>query len=67
MYNVEGFDLLTDEQKETLIRVNELHINSVTAHPEQYIPTKVWVEDNIVCVRLLNGKWFHYKADGTWY
>lgn len=68
MYDkVDGFDLLTEEQKEVLIRVNTLHINSLETHSEQYIPMKVWVDHNIVCSRLLNGQWFHYKSDGTWY
>jgi hypothetical protein len=27
---------------------------------------KAWVDNDIVCVRLSNGEWYHYYSNGTW-
>lgn len=63
-----GIENLTEEQKELMYRVNNLHTKCVgTDYKEGMEVKKVWIDEkNTVCVRLKNGDWYHYYKNGTW-
>lgn len=63
-----GIDSLNEEQKELMFRVNDLHTKCVgNDYKEGMEIVRTWINDNgTVCVRLLNGEWFHYWTNGTW-
>ena len=66
---IKGIEKLTEEQKELMLKVNELHTKCVgLEYKEGMKITEVWIDkNNTVCVRLKKGDWYHYLKDGTWY
>ena len=66
---IEGIDKLTKEQKELMFAVNNLHTKCVGSEYKTGMEiVKTWVNDKgIVCVRLLNGDWYHYASNYKWY
>lgn len=66
---VKGIDKLSSKQKNLMKRVNELHVDCVGLDYKAGMKiTEVWVDkDDIVCVRLANGEWYHYTENNTWY
>ena len=66
---IEGIDKLTKEQKELMFAVNNLHTKCVGSEYKTGMEiVKTWVNDKgIVCVRLLNGDWYHYTSNYKWY
>lgn len=64
-----GADKLSKEQRELMHRVNELHTKCVGNEYKAGMEiVKAWVNDKgIVCVKLLNGEWYHYTENGKWY
>lgn len=64
-----GADKLSKEQRELMYRVNELHTKCVGNEYKAGMEiVKAWVNDKgIVCVKLLNGEWYHYTENGKWY
>jgi hypothetical protein len=66
---IKGIEKLSEEQKDLMERVNKLHTQIVG---NDYKPgmeiIETWIdENNIVCVRLKNGEWYHYTKNGEWY
>ena len=68
-FAIEGIEKLTEEQKKLMFEVNALHTYCVGNDYKAGMQiVKVWVNDKgIVCVRLLNGDWYHYATNLTWY
>ena len=68
-FTIEGIEKLTEEQKKLMFDVNALHTNCVGNDYKAGMQiTKVWIDDNnTVCVKLLNGEWFHYTNNQKWY
>ncbi len=66
---IKGIEKLNNEQIELMNRVNERHTKMVgNDYKEDMKITQVWLdENNVVCVRLKNGNWFHYTSKGEWY
>jgi len=66
---IEGISNLTEAQKELMYQVNELHTKCVgTDYKAGMEIVKAWVNDKgIVCVKLLNGEWYHYTESRKWY
>ena len=66
---IEGADKLSKEQRELMHRVNELHTKCVGNEYKAGMEiVKAWVNDiGIVCVKLLNGVWYHYTEYHKWY
>ena len=66
---IQGIEKLTDEQRDLMQRVNKKHISAVgNDYKESFKAIETWIDkDNIVCVRLKNGEWYHYTSQGTWY
>ena len=66
---IEGIDKLTKEQKKLMFEVNALHTSCVGNEYKTGMEiVKAWVNDKgIVCVRLLNGDWYHYASNYKWY
>ena len=66
---IEGIDKLTKEQKELMFAVNNLHTKCVGNEYKTGMEiVKAWVNDKgIVCVKLLNGEWYHYTSNQKWY
>ena len=66
---IEGIDRLTEEQKQLMFTVNALQTSCVGNDYKAGMQiTKVWIDDNnTVCVKLLNGEWFHYTNNQKWY
>ncbi len=66
---IKGLDSLSNEQKELLFRVNELHTKCVGSdYKEGMQVIETWInENNILCVRLKNGQWYHYNEKSEWY
>ena len=65
---IKGLENLSEEQQEHILRVNEHHVkcNGTDRQAGMEI-TEAWVDErDTTCVRLLNGEWYHYYADGTW-
>lgn len=68
MKNVRGFNKLTPEQQELLIRINERHKAGVgTAYKEGWTPVSVKSLGRNLKVVFKNGEWLHYTPEGTWY
>lgn len=63
-----GFDELTEDQKELFINTSKKHIDWVGSdYKEDKEPVSVWInENNIVCVRLKDGKRSHYLIGESW-
>lgn len=63
-----GIENLTEEQKKLMHRVNKKHTDCVGNEYKSGMKiTKVWIDEKkILCVRLLNGEWYHYYENGTW-
>jgi len=58
---------LTAEQVTHMHKVHELHVACNGAERQKDMDiVKAWVDNDIVCVRLSNGEWYHYYSDGTW-
>ena len=68
-FTIEGIEKLTEEQKKLMFEVNALHTNCVGNDYKAGMQiTKVWIDDNnTVCVKLLNGEWYHYTSNQKWY
>ena len=68
MENVKGFDKLTKEQKQLLIRTNERH-KAVAGndYKDGWTPVSVKPLGRDLKVTFKNGKWLHYTPDGRWY
>lgn len=68
-FAIEGIEKLTEEQKKLIFEVNALHTSCVGNDYKAGMQiVKTWVNDKgIVCVRLLNGDWYHYTSDCKWY
>ena len=66
---IKGIEKLSEEQKDLMQRVNKLHTKVVGSDYKAGMKiTETWIdENNIVCVRLKNGEWYHYTKDNTWY
>lgn len=66
--DVEGFDLLTEEQCNHVKTTYNNHIKHVGLEHKKYmLLTKVWIDENsVICVRFLNDEWYHYYDNGTW-
>ena len=66
---IKGLEKLSEEQKELMGRVNKLHKSGVGLDYKKGMEIKeAWVNgNNIVCVRLKNGNWYHYTKKETWY
>ena len=66
---IKGIEKLTDEQREHMQKVNKSHVAAVgNDYKEGMQIIEAWIdENNIVCVRLKNEKWYHYTKNGTWY
>jgi hypothetical protein len=58
---------LTPEQIEHMHKVHKLHVAcNGTERQKGMDIVKAWVDNDIVCVRLSNGEWYHYYSDETW-
>ena len=68
-FAIEGIEKLTEEQKKLMFEVNALHMSGVGNDYKAGMQiVKTWVNDkDIVCVRLLNGDWYHYTGNYKWY
>ncbi len=68
MASIRGIDNLTQEQVELMERVNKVHTSCVGNDYKAGMKIiEAWIdEDNVLCVRLENGSWFHYYKDVTW-
>ncbi len=66
---IKGIEKLNNEQIELMNRVNERHTKMVgNDYKEDMKITQVWLDENdVVCVRLKYGTWFHYTSKGEWY
>ena len=66
---IKGIEKLNKEQKELMERVNKLHTKGVGLDFKKGMEIKeTWInEHNIICVRLKNGKWYHYSKNEAWY
>ena len=66
---INGIEKLTEQQKELMLRVNDMHAKCVgNDYKDGMQIIKVWVdENNCVCVRLKNDNWYHYNRSGEWY
>lgn len=67
MDKVKGFNKLTKEQQELLIRTNARHKAGVgTDYKDGWTPVKVSPLGNNLKVVFKNGDWLHYYTNGTW-
>lgn len=67
MENVKGFNKLTKEQQELLIRTNARHKAGVGLdYKDGWTPTKVSPLGKNLKVVFKNGDWLHYYTNGTW-
>ena len=68
-FAIEGIEKLTEEQKKLMFEVNALQTSCVGNDYKAGMQiVKAWVNDkDIVCVRLLNGDWYHYTTAYKWY
>lgn len=68
-FAIEGIEKLTEEQKKLMFEVNALHMSGVGNDYKAGMQiVKTWVNDkDIVCVKLLNGEWYHYTSNQKWY
>lgn len=66
---IAGISKLTKEQRELMFAVNALHTSCVGNDYKAGMQiVKTWVNDKgIVCVKLLNGEWYHYTSNYKWY
>lgn len=66
---IKGIEKLTKEQVEHMEKVNELHTDCVgLEYKEDMEIIETWIDErDNVCVRLKNGKWYHYTKEKTWY
>ena len=68
-FAIEGIEKLTEEQKKLMFEVNALQTSCVGNDYKAGMQiVKAWVNDkDIICVRLLNGDWYHYTTAYKWY
>ena len=68
-FTIEGIEKLTEEQKQLMFTISVVHTNYVSNDCKAGMQiTKVWIDDNnTVCVKLLNGDWYHYTNNQKWY
>ena len=65
---IDGISKLTKKQRDLMFAVNELHTKCVGNEYKTGMEImKAWVDEGIVCVRLLNGDWYHYASNYKWY
>ena len=65
---IDGISKLTKKQRDLMFAVNELHTKCVGNEYKTGMEImKAWVDEGIVCVRLLNGDWYHYTSNYKWY
>lgn len=64
-----GFEKLTKDQVDLLLYVNKKHTDCVGLDYKAGMAIEeVWLDENqIVCARLKNGKWYHYTKEYTWH
>ena len=68
MENVKGFNKLSKEQQELLIRVNARHKAGVGMdYKDGWTPVKVSPLGRNLKVVFKNGEWLHYTPAGDWY
>lgn len=66
---IKGIEKLTKEQRTVLLNTNNLQRDCVEspALKRELELVETWVNDEgIVCGRVKNGNWYHYK-NGAWY
>ncbi|MFD1363177.1 hypothetical protein [Lentibacillus salinarum] len=73
MENIEGYNVLTDKQKELFDQTYKAHVFMMDPemrkqHTEEHIKEIRWNE-NEQCLRVYfdNGEWYHYSLAGEWY
>ena len=68
-FTIEGIEKLTEEQKKLMFDVNALHTKCVGNDYKAGMQiVKAWVDDKgFICVKLLNGDWYHYTSHYNWY
>ena len=64
---IKGLSKLTTEQQKHMEEVHKRHVacNGTNRQMSMAI-TETWIENQVVCVRLQNGEWYHYYSNGTW-
>lgn len=68
MEEVKGFNALTEDQQQLLIRTNKRHKAGVgTDYKDGWTPTSVKPLGRNLKVTFKNGEWLHYTPEGTWY
>lgn len=68
MKGVKGFNKLTAEQQQLLVRVNAKHKAGVGIdYKEGWTPISVSPLGKNLKVVFRNGDWLHYTPEGTWY
>lgn len=66
---IKGLEKLNKKQIQELFRCNNEQKDCICDREQKrgYEIIETWVDENdVVCARLRNGNWYHYK-DGTWY
>lgn len=67
MKRVTGFNKLTEQQQQLLIRTNARHRAGVgTSYKDGWTPTNVSPLGRNLKVVFKNGEWLHYYTNGTW-
>lgn len=67
MKDVKGFNKLTKEQQDILIRTNIKHKAGVGSdYKDGWTPVKVSPLGENLKVVFKNGDWLHYTPEGTW-
>lgn len=65
---IPGSEKMTAEEMDFTLKVNENQKIAFGSQSSDYDVVKVWKdENNVICVKLRNGDWYHYLANGTWY
>jgi len=64
---IKGTEKLTPTELEFALKVNEDQKKAFGSESNDYDVTEVWKKDNVICVKLRNGDWYHYLNNGTWY
>lgn len=69
MKMIKGIEKLTKEQKDTMEKTNKLHTEIVGNEYKAGMKIiETWIdENNVLCVKLKNGEWYHYTKEKTWY
>ena len=65
---IKGLSKLTPEQQKHMKEIHKRHVacNGTDRQMSMAI-AETWIDENqVVCVRMQNGEWYHYYPDGTW-